>query len=116
VKWAVAFCCQVGATLNLIHVVPRMSDWPSLAAEQRLQDKVRDEARRSLDSLLQQEGIGAPLRVAAGAVVEAVTETARQERSDLVIVGRGAISEPFGRLRTHAAGIVHRAPCPVISV
>jgi hypothetical protein len=30
-----------------------------------------------------------------------VAEEASQERADLVIVGRGVISESFGRLRTH---------------
>jgi len=45
-----------------------------------------------------------------------VTEEARQEGADLVILGRGAIHETLGRLRTHARGIIQHSPCPVISV
>jgi hypothetical protein len=45
-----------------------------------------------------------------------VTEEARQEQADLVVVGRGSVAEPFGRLRTHAFGIIQRSPCPVLSV
>jgi hypothetical protein len=33
-----------------------------------------------------------------------------------MIIGRGSVHEPFGRLRTHAFGIIQRSPCPVLSV
>ena len=45
-----------------------------------------------------------------------VTEEARQDGADLIVIGRGAVAEPFGRLRTHAFGIVQPSPCPVLSV
>jgi nucleotide-binding universal stress UspA family protein len=54
--------------------------------------------------------------VAVGEIVNTVVEEASREQADLVIIGRGAISESFGRLRTHAFGIVQRSPCPVLSV
>jgi hypothetical protein len=33
----------------------------------------------------------------------------------LLVIGRGTVSESFGRLRTHAFGIIQRSPCPIVS-
>jgi len=49
-------------------------------------------------------------------VVNTVTEQAREEGTDLIILGRGAMHETLGRLRTQAHGIIQRSPCPVLSV
>jgi nucleotide-binding universal stress UspA family protein len=116
VRWAVEFAQTVGARLNLLHVVGPISDWPSLESEQRLQDHMRANAREKIGALLKAGGLDAPLRVALGGIVQTVSEEARQEQADLIIIGRGSVSEPFGRLRTHAFGIVQRSPCPVVSV
>lgn len=116
VRWAMEFSSSIGARLNLLHVVGPISDWPALESERRLQEHVRDDARQKITSLLKEGGIDLPLRVAIGGIVQTATEEARQEQADLMIIGRGSISEPFGRLRTHAFGIIQRSPCPVLSV
>jgi len=51
-----------------------------------------------------------------GEIVSRATEEAREEGADLLIVGRGSLTEPFGRIRTHTFGIIERSPCPVLSV
>jgi nucleotide-binding universal stress UspA family protein len=56
------------------------------------------------------------LRVALGEIVDTITKEAREQGADLVVLGRGAIHETLGRLRTHAHGIIQRSPCPVLSV
>ena len=61
-------------------------------------------------------GVDVPYRVAVGDITLTVAEEARREQADLVIVGRGSVSEPFGRLRTHVFGIIQQSPCPVLSV
>src|SRR5581483_9285889 len=114
--WAVEFANTMDARLTLLHVVGPVSDWPSLDRERRLQEQVREEARGQLAAILHSAGVSTPLRVAVGAVVPTVAEEAERERADLVIIGRGSLSEPFGRMRTHAYGIIQRSPCPVISV
>ncbi len=116
VQWAAAFSATVGARLDVLHVVEPVTDWPSLEGERRRQDHVREEARNHMSSILQSNGINAPLRVAVGAIVRTTTEEARQGEADLVVIGRGSVSEPFGRLRTHAFGIIQTSPCPVLSV
>jgi hypothetical protein len=45
-----------------------------------------------------------------------VAEEAHQANADLVIIDRGHTAQPFGRLRSHAFGIIQQSPCPVLSV
>ncbi len=115
-RCAAAFTAVVGARLHVVHVVGPVTDWSSLDSERRLQEHVREQHRARIAERLHQVGVGAPLRVAVGGIVDTVVEEARQEGADLVLVGRGSVPEPFGRMRTHAFGIIHRSPCPVISV
>jgi nucleotide-binding universal stress UspA family protein len=115
-RWADNFRRSVGASMKLLHVVGPISDWPSLQSEQALQDQVRNEARQAIESLRAAVGIDAPLTVAVGEVVKTVAEEVRQDGADLVIIGRGQLPSPFGRLRTHAYGIIQASPCPVVSI
>jgi nucleotide-binding universal stress UspA family protein len=115
-RWAADLSRQVGASLQLVHVVRKISDWLALQSEQALQEELRAEARNRIESSLKSGGLDLPLRIAVGEIVETITEEARQEGSDLIVLGRGAIHETLGRLRTHVHGIIQRSPCPVLSV
>jgi nucleotide-binding universal stress UspA family protein len=119
-QWAADLSRQVGATLQLIHVVRPISDWLSLESEQTLQDELRAASRSRLESMLraglQPAGMEFSLRIAVGEIVNTITEQAREEDADLVVLGRGAIDNTLGRLRTHAHGIIQHSPCPVLSV
>jgi nucleotide-binding universal stress UspA family protein len=115
-QWASAFSERVGASLTLLHVVEPITDWPSLASEQARQDQFRAQVREKVERIQRSAGVVAPLRVAVGPIVATVTEAARQDEADLTLIGRGVVTEPLGRLRTHAYGIISRSPCPVLSV
>jgi len=115
-QWAVDFSSQMGASLQLLHVVRPVSDWLSLDVERTLQEEARQESRNRIEEMMKSGGVQTPLRVAVGEIIAAVTEEARQEGADLVILGRGVIHASLGRLRTHARGIIQHSPCPVISV
>jgi nucleotide-binding universal stress UspA family protein len=110
------FCHAVNARLRVLHVVGSITDWPSLEGERELQEQVRQHARANLEETQRAAGLSIPVRVAVGEIVNTVVEEARQEQADLLIVGRGSIAEPSGRLRTHTFGIVQRSPCPVLSI
>lgn len=114
-QWASAFSERVGASLTLLHVVEPITDWPSLPREQERQDRYRAQIRENVELIQRSAGVVAPLRVAVGPVVATVAEIARQDGADLTLIGRGVVTEPFGRLRTHAYGIISRSPCPVLS-
>jgi nucleotide-binding universal stress UspA family protein len=116
VQWATEFSQQVGASVQVLHVVRPISDWLSLETEQALQEELRAEARNRIESSLKSAGLDLPLRVAVGEIVATITEEARQEGADLIVLGRGAIHETLGRLRTHTHGIIQRSPCPVLSL
>jgi nucleotide-binding universal stress UspA family protein len=116
VEWAATFTADVGGTLVLLHVVEPFTEWPSLPYEQSRQDQARADTRIRLEAIQYAAGVVAPLRVAVGPIVSTVTEAARQEGADLVLIGRGAVTKALGRLRTHAFGIVSGSPCPVLSV
>ena len=115
-KWAADFSTRVGAALKVLHVVRSMTDWPSLEGEGALQEQMRQAAHAKIVSLQAAAGIQAPLRVAIGDIAATVTEHAREEDADLILIGRGSLQAPLGRLRTHAYGIIQRSPCPVLSV
>jgi len=115
-QYAALFSRRVGATLKVLHVVEPMSDWPSLARERALQEEARETATQAVASMLEAAGVDASSKVVVGQIVGRAVEEAREDKADLVVVGRGALSEPFGRIRTHAFGIIEQSPCPVLSV
>jgi nucleotide-binding universal stress UspA family protein len=107
-QWAAEYSQRMGASPKFLHVVHPLSDWLSLESERELQEQAREEARSRVTAQLQSVGLGelAP-RIAVGQIADTVTEEARQEGADLVIVGRGT---------PHAYGIIQKSPCPVVSV
>ena len=115
-QYAAGLCADLGASLSLMHVVGSVTDWPSLASERAMQEQFRETSRQRVAEVQRAAGVDAPLLVASGDVVDTITEQARREKADLIVIGRGAMTEPFGRLRTHAYGIIERSPCPVLSV
>jgi nucleotide-binding universal stress UspA family protein len=115
-KWAAGYSQKMGAQLKLLHVVGPISDCLSLPGEQRLQDEIRKEASTQIASLRQTAGIDAPFCVAVGEITDVVTEEARQEQADLVLMGRGSLPNTLGRLHTHVYGIIQQSPCPVLSI
>lgn len=115
-QYAARFSKRVGATLAVLHIVEPVSDWPGLARERALQEEARDTASQAIASMLESAGVEAKSRVVVGEIVGRATEAAKEESADLLIVGRGALGEPFGRIRTHAFGIIEQSPCPVLSV
>jgi nucleotide-binding universal stress UspA family protein len=115
IAWAGDFSTRVGAMLTLLRVVGPVTDWPSLESEQALQDQVTRTARSGIEALQASAGVLAPLRVVVGDPAATVADAAREGGADLILIGR-SLHSPMGRLRAHAYGIIHRSPCPVLSV
>lgn len=115
-RWAGQFAKHLGATLRLVHAVPSIEAWPERTMDQEFEETLRENARRTIQNLEKAADIEVPICVGAGTVPDVVREEALQHKTDLVVIGRGALQETMGRLRTHSYGIIRHAPCPVLSV
>jgi len=115
-RWAAGLCKNLGAALRLVHAVPSIEAWPERQMDQEFEETLRENARRTIQNLEKAADIEVPVCVGAGTVPDVVRQEALQHGSDLVIIGRGALQETLGRLRTHSYGIIRNAPCPVLSV
>ena len=60
--------------------------------------------------------IAAEMGAEGGNIALAVRNLALRKRSDLVVIGRGAIRSGLGRLFAHSYDIIRESPCPVLSV
>jgi len=115
-RWAGGLAKSLGATLRLVHAVPGMEAWPERQMDQEFEETLRENARRTIQDLEKAADIEVPVCVGAGTVPDVVREEALQHGADLVVIGRGALQQSMGRLRTHSYGIIRHAPCPVLSV
>ena len=115
-RWAAEFAAQENAHLKLIHVVTGFDVEQCQCAEDPLRDFVFDIARERIEKLQAEAGTHLEATVAAGRTGDAVREWASEDKADLILIGRGVIQKPLGRLRSNAYSIVRDAPCPVISV
>jgi nucleotide-binding universal stress UspA family protein len=115
-RWAAGMAKEFSANLRLVHAVPGIEAWPERQMDQEFEEQIRENARRTIQDLERAASIDVPVCVGAGTVPDVVREEALQHGADLVIIGRGALQETLGRLRTHSYGIIRHAPCPVLSV
>jgi nucleotide-binding universal stress UspA family protein len=80
------------------------------------EEQLRQNAKARLAELQAAAKIDVPACVAVGSVADSVAQEAERHGADLLVIGRGVMQGSFGRLRTHAYGLIRLAPCPVISV
>jgi nucleotide-binding universal stress UspA family protein len=84
--------------------------------EKRLREYLRERAESAFQEILDQAGLRCEVLLRGGSLPQRLALTARQQRADLVIIGRGHLRKNLGRLRTNTLAIVSQSPCPVISV
>jgi nucleotide-binding universal stress UspA family protein len=112
IRWGGEFAEDNGAKFRLVYVLQGTKDFPP----DRYKEELREQAEQHINRLHEGLDFRAPSSVAFGFVGESVRAEALARAADLVIIGRGVIHETFGRLRTHAFGIIQESPCPVISI
>ena len=115
-RWAGNLAKKLNATLRVVHAIPGMEAWPERQLDVEFEAQMRESARQRILAMEKSADIDVQVCVGSGSVANVVAEEARQHRANLVIIGRGAASQTFGRLRTHAFGIIRHSPCPVLSV
>ena len=114
--WAAGMANEFGAILRLVNAIAGIEAWPEGKMDQEFQEQIRRNAHRTIQDLKKAAGIDAAVCIGAGTVPDVVREESLQYGADLVIIGRGALQDTLGRLRTHSYGIIRHAPCPVLSV
>jgi len=117
VQWASAFAHENGASLKLLHAIPSAEPRAAIDIEgARFRAYLFDTAREELAKLQREAGTNWETVLEGGDVAHVVRNAAGQLHADLVVIGRGALHELFGRMRTHVYSVIREAPCPVISV
>jgi nucleotide-binding universal stress UspA family protein len=114
-KWAVQFAYEQRAELGVVHAVHATAPAPGAESES-LCDFLFDVARKNIEKLQAAAGTKLDIRLRLGPVGHVVREAALEQRTDLILVGRGAVQKGFGRLRSNAYAIIREAPCPVLSI
>jgi len=116
VQWAADLGKSQGAEVRIVHALGGVPpDCRSYAGES-LRERLMEAAYSQLDKLQDQAGTDLEAAVVDGSPAKAVHDAAVNFEADLVVVGRGAIQQPLGRLRSNAYAIIRESPCPVISV
>jgi nucleotide-binding universal stress UspA family protein len=111
------FSSHFGASLHVVHSVPGIDPrFPSGAAN-RAHAFLIDKAREDFPVHCQKAGVVVPLEIVEDVgLVNGIMGATARHRADLLIIGRGVIQGPLGRLRTNAHEIIRRSPCAVLSV
>jgi len=117
IQWASAFAYENGASLKLLHAIPAAEPRAAIDVEgARFRAFLFDAAREEVAKLQREAGTDWETVLEGGDVAQVVRNAVEQHHADLVIIGRGALHELFGRMRTHVYSVIREAPCPVISV
>ena len=114
-QWAADFAAKQKMELRLVHAVAG-ADGATKANDPGMYEFLFHVAREQIAKLQSDAGTRLDLCLLGGAIGHAVHQAAIGHEADLIVIGRGVIQKPFGRLRSSAYSIVREAPCPVISI
>lgn len=115
-QFASSFAREFQARLWLVHAVPALESMPQKYFDTDLHADLEKDARQTIGNMQEKAGVVAQLCLARGEVANVVRDAALHHAAGLVVTGRGAATEAFGRLRTQIYSIIRQSPCPVISL
>jgi nucleotide-binding universal stress UspA family protein len=113
IEWAAEFASEQKLDLRLVHAVRGPEDCEDNPS---FQEFLFNTAQERIGKLQAQAGTKFEVCFQLGNPGHVVHQAAFGYSADLVVIGRGVIQKPFGRLRSSAYQIVREAPCPVLSV
>jgi nucleotide-binding universal stress UspA family protein len=116
IRWSAWLGRRYQATVKLVHVIPAINETSRNRGEIALRRNLIRRAQTEFALLMDRAGLRTELFIRGGNIPVRLAETARQQHSDLMIVGRGHVRRALGRLRTHSLAIIRESPCPVISI
>ena len=116
IRWALAVARANSSRLRLVHVVQLEEIRAYSYYDATFQRVLNEAACEQLAEVQRKAGIDVESDVEGGDVPKTVRAAALRHQADLVVIGRGHIQAPLGRLRTNAYGIIRESPCPGLSV
>ena len=105
-----------GAKVTLVHAVPATDALPEKYFNIEFFAELCRMAKEDMEQLQAKAGTDYHSLLRGGSPAKVIAEAATELGADVVVIGRGAAKEGFARLRAQAYGVIHTAPCPVISV
>lgn len=103
------------ARIEVVYVA-REDETNPAQAERRISELVSRIEHEQPAAVEQLDEANADIVVDGGSIAGFIRRAALRKRSDLIVIGRGAIQGVWSRLRANSYAIVREAPCPVISV
>jgi nucleotide-binding universal stress UspA family protein len=115
VRWASQFAAEQNAKLHVVHAIA-LEEEALNEAVVRVREHLHELARDEWGKLQRHLGVNLPLFLSFGPVGAAIRRAAHDLIADVVVIGRGHLSAPVGRLRTSSYAIIRESPCPIIRV
>jgi nucleotide-binding universal stress UspA family protein len=108
---------RLATPLRIVHSVPGIDPrFPSALAD-RAHAFLIDQAKDSFSVHCRAAGANFELEVVEDPIlVRGIVDAVARLNADLLVIGRGVIQGPLGRLRTSAHDLIRRSPCAVLSV
>jgi nucleotide-binding universal stress UspA family protein len=114
IRWAAEFASIRHCEVQLVHAVqgcPATDD----EGGQPFREFLFKAAHDAIDGLQKEAGTAFEVCVRGGKPEQVVHDAAQDLGADLVVIGRGQLNHPLGRLRTHTYSIIRESPRPPIA-
>jgi len=114
--WACRFSAETGGALKIVHAVAALHAAGAPHFREEIAVRVKRQAEAEIQKLQEAHGCHAAVEILAGETCATVCAAAKEWEADVMVIGRGVMGEPFGRLRSGSYGIIRESPCPVVSL
>lgn len=115
-KQASALAIQLGAELLAAHVITPVEEGLLPLVDPGSPPISTASVEKAMRDALQRTGVSAEIYVSIGETSRRVASMAKEQKADLIVIGKGGVPELPGRLGSHGYAIIRRAPCPVLCV
>jgi nucleotide-binding universal stress UspA family protein len=115
IRWAAEFSSMRHCKVQLVHAVQGAPDTDD-EGEQPFREFLFKAAHDAISALQKDAGTAFQVCVRGGKPEHVIHDSAQDLGADLVVIGRGKLNHPLGRLRTHTYSIIRESPRPVISI
>jgi len=115
-RYAAWLARMYGTQLRFINVLAVGESWTVRSFEAQFVARMELEARAQMAEVQARAGTPGDATVRSGEIARCVRREAMEWEADLIVIGRGVIGEPFGRLRTETYNIIRESSCSVVSV